>query len=217
MGDGEESFYRVLMDRRWELEDLYTFPHAFSQCYAFIYCLDSELHPGDRDRVNKAFSGYPWRGGYSYVNIYTVLYHQLPPRDRPTIKAISYASPGWLDIVLNPSVALQVAGAVAILANSAKDAAKAYATVRKHLSEVSEARKKSQLKEMRLTKEEHEEFMSLCEDMAKFLGFKNVQELHKRTGSPEVSLKLLAAHYRRTNQIVDFVKKGKASLPERDG
>jgi len=37
--DNEES-YRVYMDGGWELEDLYTFPHAFSQCYAFIYCLD---------------------------------------------------------------------------------------------------------------------------------------------------------------------------------
>ena len=63
----------------------------------------------------------------------------------------------------------------------------------------------------------NEIFMSMCEDMAKFLGFKNMQELHKRTGSPEVSLKLLPAHYRRTNQIVDFVKKGKASLPEGEG
>ncbi len=101
MSDAEGA-YRVLLDGRWSLEDLYTFPHAFSQCYSFIYCLDSDLSPRDRDRINDALAGYPWRGGYSYVNVYTVFHHQVPPRHRPVVKALSYASPGWLDIVKSP-------------------------------------------------------------------------------------------------------------------
>lgn len=206
--------YRVLLDGRWRLEDLYEFPHAFSQCYAFIYCLDSELSPRDRERINDAFVGYPWRGGYSYVNIYTVLQNQVPAEERPTIKSISYASPGWLDIFLNPDVAIQVAKSVGILAGSAAAAAKAYATSMKFLSQVAVDRKRAQLQLMQLTRAQHKEFMSMCEDMAKFLGFKNVKELHKHTGNPEVSLKLLAAHYRRTNQLVQFVKEGKVKLPE---
>jgi len=66
------EIYRVWLNKDWELEDLYEFPHAFSQCYAFVYCLDSELEPRDRDRINYAIREYPWRGGYSYVNIYSV-------------------------------------------------------------------------------------------------------------------------------------------------
>ena len=213
----EVDSYRVLMDGRWKLEDLYTFPHAFSQCYAFIYCMDTPLDPRDRDRINHAFAGYPWRGGYSYVNIYAVFHHQVPPRYRPAVKAISYASPGWLDILLNPDVALQVAKSVGILAGSAVAAAKAYATSMKYIAQVSVERKRAQLEEMKLTQAQHKTFMAMCEDMAKFLGFKSVKELHERTGNPEVSLKLLAAHYRRTNQLVEFVKDGKAKLPESNG
>ena len=207
--------YRVLLDGRWRLEDLYEFPHAFSQCYAFTYCLDSELSPRDRERINDAFIGYPWRGGYSYVNIYTVLQNQVPAEERPTIKSISYASPGWLDIFLNPDVAIQVAKSVGILAGSAVAAAKAYTTSMKYLAQVAVDRKRAQLQEMQLTQAQHKTFMSMCEDMAKFLGFKNVKELHQHTGNPEVSLKLLAAHYRRTNQLVEFVKEGKVKLPEK--
>lgn len=212
----EGRSYRVLMDGRWKLEDLYAFPHAYAQCYAFIYCLDSDLNPRDRDRINEAFIGYPWRGGYSYVNIYTVLQHQVPPRDRPDVKAISYASPGWLDLALNPDVAIQVAKSVGILAGSVVAAAKAYAAAMKYIAQVGVERKRAQLEEMRLTQAQHKTFMSMCEDMAKFLGFKNVKELHERTGNPEVSLKLLAAHYRRTEQLVKFVKEGKAALPRED-
>lgn len=211
----QNDAYRVLLDGKWQLEDLYEFPHAFSQCYAFTYCLDSELNPRDRDRINNALVGYPWRGGFSYVNIYTVFQNQVPVKDRPSVKSISYASPGWLDIFLNPDVAIHVAKSVGILAGSAVAAAKAYATAMKYLAQVAVDRKRAQLQEMQLTQAQHKTFLSMCEDMAKFLGFKNVKELHQHTGNPEVSLKLLAAHYRRTNQLVEFVKEGKVSLPEK--
>jgi hypothetical protein len=207
--------YRVLLDGKWRLEDLYEFPHAFSQCYAFTYCLDSELSPRNRDRINSAFIGYPWRGGYSYVNIYTVFQNQVPVEERPTIRSISYASPGWLDIVLNPDVAIQVAQSVGILAGTTVTAAKAYATSMKYLRQVAVDRKRAQLQEMQLTQAQHKTLMSMCETMAKFLGFKSVKELHQHTGNPEVSLKLLAAHYRRTNQLVEFVQEGKVELPEK--
>jgi hypothetical protein len=210
----ESSVYRVLMDGRWQLEDLYVFPHAYSQCYSFIYCLDSDLPPRDRERIADTMSAYPWRGGYNYVNLYTVLRNQIPQAHRPEVRSISYASPGWLDIGLHLDVAIQVAKAVAVLAGSAVAAAKAYATVMKYISQVSAERKRAQLEEMRLTQAQHKTFMGMCEDMAKFLGFKNVRELHEKTGNPEVSLKLLAAHYRRTSQLVEFVEDGTAKLPE---
>ena len=215
--DENGGSYRVLLDGEWQLEDLYTFPHAFSQCYAFIYCLDFELDPIDRDRINEAFTGYPWRGGYSYVNIYTVLRHQVPLRHRPCIKSISFASPSWLDILLNPDVALQVAKSVGILAGTAVAAAKAYAYSMKYIRQVSVDQKRAKLEIMQLTQEQLQTFMSICEELAKFIGFESVKALHEHTGNPEVSLKLLLAHYRRIDQLVDFVKAGKASLPEGDG
>jgi hypothetical protein len=67
---------------------------------------------------------------------------------------------------------------------------------------------------MKLAQNQHRTMISMCEDMAKFLGFKNIKELHERTGNPEVSLKLLAAHYRRISILVGFVKDGKAQFPE---
>ena len=207
--------YRVLLDGRWSLEDLYQFPHAFSQCYAFVYCLDSSLHPRDRERINVALAGYPFRGGYSYVNIYTVLRNQVPVKERPAIKSISYASPGWLDIILSPEVAILVAKSVGILAGSVVAAAKAYTITMKYLSQVAVDRKRAELQSMQITRDQHKTVVLMCEDMAKFLGFKSVKELHQHTGNPEVSLKLLAAHYRKTSQIVEFVNDGKVELLEK--
>src|SRR5205807_4246480 len=92
----EPDNYRVILGGKWDLYDLHEFPYALSQCYAFIYCLDSKAEISTRKRIDSAFRSYPWHGGYSYVNIYTVLQNQVPLLDRPKVKSISYASPGWL-------------------------------------------------------------------------------------------------------------------------
>lgn len=207
--------YRIrLPDEEWQLEDLYELPHAFEQCYAFVYCLDTELLARDRESIDRAFAAYPWRGGYSYVNIYFVLKNQLPYAARPRLKSMHKASPGWIDLYLSVDAAIQVAKAVGILSTTAVAAAKAYSQVRKTLSRVTVERERAKLDAMKLTQSQTRTMISLCEDMAKFLGFKNVKELHERTGNPEVSLKLLAAHYRRTSVLVEFVKDGKAEFPE---
>ncbi|HEY6872187.1 MAG TPA: hypothetical protein VI298_05600 [Geobacteraceae bacterium] len=92
------------MDERWALADLYDFPHAYSQAYALIYCFDSRLNPKDEKRINTALEQYPWQGGYSYVNIYTVLNNQIPEEHRPQIASIQYASPGFIDVIINPGI-----------------------------------------------------------------------------------------------------------------
>jgi hypothetical protein len=212
--DENDAWYRVFMDGRWRLEDLYTFPHTFSQCYSFIYCLDSKLEPRDRERIDEAFAGYPWKGGYSYVNIYTVLHYQVPQHFRPVLKAISYASPGWLDILLNPDVAIQVAKSVGILASSGLAAVKAYSAATKYIAQIPVERKRARLEKMRLSQAEQRAFFAICDDLARFLGFKNVKQLHERTGDPEVTSKLLLAHYRRIDRLLEFSKDGKARLPE---
>lgn len=211
--DDQES-YRLLLNGNWQLEDLYELPHAFDQCYAFIYCLDSELSIRDKDRVDRAFLAYPWRGGYSYVNIYSVLKNQIPWNHRPRVKAIQKASPGWLDLFLNADVAIQVAKSIAALAGAGVAATKAYAVIKKTLSQIKVEREKAKLQELQLTQAQHKTLMGMCETMAKFLGFKNLKELHAKTESPEVSLKLLSAHYRRSSVLLEYVQTGKIELPE---
>jgi hypothetical protein len=165
--DDQES-YRLLLTGNWQLEDLYELPHAFDQCYAFIYCLDSELNIHDRERVDSAFVAYPWRGGYSYVNIYSVLRHQIPWRHRPRVKAIQKASPGWLDLFLNADVAIQVAKSVAALSGAGVAATKSYTLIKKTLSQIKVDRERAKLQELQLTHAQHKTLMSMCEPWQSF-------------------------------------------------
>jgi hypothetical protein len=205
--------YRMPLDGNWKLSDLYEFPHAFSQCYTFEYCLDSELSTRDSARIDEAFQSYPWRGGYSYVNLYSRLESQIPGVDRPRIASIHKASPGWLELFLNQGVAFQVAQAIVALSASLAAAAKAYASISKTLYRIKVEREKAKLEALHLSAAQKITLMKMAEEFAEFLGFENLQKLHERTGSPEVSVKLLLAHYRRLSVVEKFVRDGKVTLP----
>jgi hypothetical protein len=214
MPDGE--YYRIRLDKDWRLADLYEFPHAYMQNYAFVYCLDSDRDARDRHRIDRALETYPWRGGYSYVNIYSVLQHQVPLRDRPLIKSISKSSPGWLDLLLDIDVAIKVAKSVAVFSGSAVSAILAYKQIQKYLGDINIDRKRHQLQQLQITEAQAKAFTSMSVEMAKFLGFKSLKELQDRTGNPEVTLKLLLAHFRRMSTLVEYQEKGKAELPVED-
>lgn len=209
----DSGVYRVEMDGRWSLKDLYEFPHAYMQVYAFACAFDTDLPAVDSDRINYALESYPWAGGYSVVNIYSVLQSQVSPRSKPVIKEIRYASPGWLDLILHIHPAVKVAGAVAAIASSIAATAKAYAAVQDVLYKISARSKKARVESIQLTRLEVEELQALNEQLAKVMNFSDIAGLEGRTNNPHVTAKLLSAQYRRLRKLAGFVKQGKAKLP----
>lgn len=207
-----KSSYRVLLNEDWDLEDLYEYPHALSQCYSFIYCLDSEREPRDRDRINTALRAYPWRGGYSYVNIYSVLRTQVPLRDRPKIQSMHKASPGWLDLLLNVDTAHAVAAAITTLSGAGVAAIAAYKKCYTMILALNAERRKRQIEHLQKNAAQVKALNALCNELAKQLGFKSLDQLHQYTGDPEISLKMLMAHYRRMTVLLEYFEKGKATL-----
>lgn len=209
--------YRLLMDEQWNLEDLHLFPHAFADAYAFTYCFDSTAEPINADRIDTALEQYPWNGGYSYVNLYFVLKHQVVPEERPTIKSIQYASPGWIELLLNPDVAMRVAKSVGILLAAGVAAVEAFKRIDKLRLDIARARKEAVVESLRLEADEVEALHLLCDQTARHIGFKNVDSLNRRTKNPETTLKLLMAHWRRLTVLVEYVQGGKAKLPVEPG
>ena len=201
------------MDGRWELEDLYLMPHAFEQCYSFIYCFDTDVTPLRPERITAALHGLPWRGGFSYLNIYSVLKGEVLWKDRPRVNEIRYASPGWVEINLALDVALQVAKAIGALAAAGAVAAKSYSAASKYLSDLKLYREKNRIAHLKLTKEQDQAIIALCDTHAKFLGFKSAAALIQKTGNSEVTLRLLLAHHRRLRDLVHLAEDGKATFP----
>lgn len=233
--------YRVDLDAQWNLNDLYEFPHALNQSYAFYYCFSESIDRYDIARIDKALKGYPWQGGYSVVNFYHVLENRVPKENRPQIASIHYASPGWLDIVANHEImevisqgvdvishglsqkAAIAAGAVAAFPTlskviaatlkSAENAVRSYANIQSTLTEISQIKKAKQLAELSADHQILVHLRQISEELAMSLGMKSYAELVARTGSEEVAAKLLSAQYRRLETLAKFVHEGKARFP----
>jgi len=210
---GDVDLYRVLMDERWELEDLYTFPYTYSQVHAFIYNLDFELDDARERRIDYSLINYPWRGGYSYTNIYRVLNNLIPEQDKPKISEIKYASPGWIELLMNPDVALKIAGAMVTLIGTGAGGMEAFKRIDRARLEIAKKRRMHNVEMVKLSALEAKYLNEMSEEIAKNIGFTNLEKLNQRTKNPEVTLKLLLAHQRRMNKLAAFVASGKANLP----
>src|SRR5260221_596329 len=65
----EVASHKIYMNGRWEIRDLYSFPHRYEEVYSFLYALAATSAP-QQDLFAELFHRYPWRGGYSAVNFY---------------------------------------------------------------------------------------------------------------------------------------------------
>jgi len=90
--------YRIKLDGEWSLEDLYVFPRTYEQVYLLFYSLSPDIVEIDLDRMEHAYSAFPWQGGYSAVDFYGQLKYSTRKQFRPEIESIEYHSPGHLDL-----------------------------------------------------------------------------------------------------------------------
>lgn len=213
----DSHVYRVLLDERWSLEDLANFSRVYSQCYAFLYCLDTAAVDIASSRIESSLHNLELRGGLSYVNVYDIFKSHVAKEHRPQVKSIQYASPGWIDLALNPEVATQFAKVLGIYLGGAAATAETYKRLYKIYADLSTIRKKRQSTTFKLSAQDAVTAKELNEELAKGLGFESLADLDKHTKDVEESSKLLMAQYRRMEKMAKFVRSGKASFPEENG
>jgi|SRR5882724_672665 len=205
--------YRIQIDGEWTLRDLYEFPRVYSQLYSFLYVLVF-TSPDDLydERVESAFRSHPWRGGYSAVNFYNQLGYIVPTRDRPKIKSIRYASPGWLELTLAVAIATNIEKLVTAFTKSGKHINSLYTEIYKGLHERRLMRIKAKRQEIALKREQIRFVEESAKSLSRLLGFKNLNELHDFTQNPLATLKILLSLYRRVRTIANYESKGKVNL-----
>jgi len=211
----EDRTYKILLDEKWSLEDLTNFSRIYFQNYSFLYCLDTKSVDIASSRIESVLLNYELRHGLSYVNIYDIFRSHIAKEDKPQIKSIQYASPGWLELALNPEVATQFATVLGVFLGSIVTTAETYKRLHKIYSDLSKTRKKLGVATFKLNAEEAIKAQELTKSLANGLGFESLEELDKHTKDAEESSKLIMAHYRRMNKMAKFVESGKASFPEK--
>jgi hypothetical protein len=208
-----EGNYTIWIGSTWSLTDFYELPHVFEQAYAFNCAFLLAEEARDPVRLDDVFSLFPWRGGYSAVNFYRSLGSQVPRGLRPKVKSIQYASPGWIELTLAVKAAVAIGTVIGIFVKSAGGLNGLYNEIYKGMTKRKLMRINAKHKELELTRDQIKFVIESAGQLAKAIGFENLEELNQHTGNPLASLKILLSYYRRIRKLAEYVVDGKAEFP----
>jgi hypothetical protein len=204
--------YKIHIAGRWTLEDLYVFPRALEQVYFLVEALLPNLEEEADERILRAFQIYPWHGGYSAVGFYNQLKYVTPSRRRPTIRSISYASPGWIEIGAIITVISTVAFVVNRVVKTLENCNRVYSQIYRDAQQRKLLGIEIESKKLQLTKDTTAFILDSSEHLASIMGIPSADMLHERTGNPLISLKILLSFYRRVRTLAQYETRGKANF-----
>jgi hypothetical protein len=210
----EGENYKIAIEGDWSLEDFYVFGRTFEQIYFFSNSVIPVEDSFEQERLQRAYEGFPWQGGYSSVNFFNNIKYIVAQRDRPTIVSIHYGSPGWLELSLWIGVALAVERLIKTVASSINLANSTYHEVVTGLQKRKLLRLKVRELELDINIRELAYIKDCAETIANILGFKDLEHMHQMTGNPYKSMKILLAVYRRVRTLAEFETKGKTKFPD---
>lgn len=211
----EAKTTQLEIDGRWSLEELADATKDYIQLYGFAYSLIPNLPSARQEEVDYIYGKFPWRGGYSTVNFFNQLFHKIPPKLRPEVQRIQYASPGFIEL----AELLAVAGIVAKIISTV---CKSIETVHDLYRSIQKASIDHELSRINLTKEHLEleqRQITFCEEsatkLAKAFGLTEAQEQlidQKVRGNPVMKLKILLSVFRRVEPLAKKQAEGKLKV-----
>jgi hypothetical protein len=201
-----EQTTRLALAGRWDFEDLMEMSRDYIQLYGFAYSLSSDLPARRESEIEYIYGKFPWRGGFSTVNFFSQLYHNMPPPNRPKVVQIRYASPGFIEITAIAGAALAVAGFVKALCASINAAHELYRNIQKRSTELKLSQINLAKERLSLTKAQIDFCADASEKLSKVLGLSAEQDamLESRTqGNKVMKTKLLLSVFRRAVNLAD--------------
>lgn len=203
------------LDGRWNLEDLSEATREYVQLYGFAYSLMPDLPSARRDEIDYIYAKFPWRGGYSTVNFFNQLFHKIPPLLRPQVKAIQYASPGFIELTVLLATAAIVSRIVKSVCSAINAAHETYRSIQKGAVEHELSRINVKNQELDLRKKQIEFCRNSAKELETILGLseKEVALLNQRTqGHAVMKLKILLSVFRRVEPLAEQQSAGKLDV-----
>ncbi len=202
----------IKLDKRWKLEDFSVLTKEYQQLYGFFHALHAI---NDNQFTDIDFGHMPWLGGGSVVGFFGILSNRVKQNDKPTVKRIQYASPGFIELTLLTDIAKDIGVIVTTLSGAISTAAGTYHLIHSQYQK----RKLTQLKIKDLEAQQLRdeiEFVkkSIVELHDTFnLSPEQVVALHKLSKNDElIQLKMLLALYRRAKPLAELQSQKKANF-----
>lgn len=219
----------IKLDERWDLEDFAVMSKEYLQLYGFFYgskyfrerpnvsSSKSDFAQSEETDKQVGFSSLPWEGGHSVVHFFRATLSGLTEHERPIVKRIQYASPGFMELSVLTEIALQVSALVGAISGSIFTANKTY----DHVMKTYRSREWAKLKADRLRMENNSYEIELIERQIKImnkvmkLNDTQMENLSLMSGGDQlVQLKMMLAAYRRALPLAELEADGKANFSE---
>jgi hypothetical protein len=204
--------YTIHLDGIWTIDDLYTFPRAVEQVYFLLWSLRSGHDEVDAERIERAYSTFPWQGGYSAVSFYNQLKFVVPKRNRLRVLSIKYESPGWIELAVVAVVAANLERIVRSVARSIRHCNDVYHRIWTGLEKRKLLRLKVKRAELTLKRDEEKFINQSLKEMTAILETPYVRKLNRLTGDPYISLKILLSLYRRVRTLANYQNQRKVDF-----
>lgn len=92
----------LFVDGDWEMSEFGDFYRRFADLYAYFASAmklsDPNVSDRTKEKVKGAITSKPFKGGSSYLGLFSDLFKTLSHSERPGLDSINYASPGQVEI-----------------------------------------------------------------------------------------------------------------------
>lgn len=205
----------------WAMREFSKFHHAVSDLYALSRSI--ELFMDDQievDRKRKIMTSFvkPWQGGGSYFGFYRSLAKAGGREYQPDIKAIQWASPGYIDVFGDEETFDRLLNLIEHFGTKRREIARRYEELWSFLREANYLERGSgRLDKKSLTATTINERAKL---LSASLGLSSYRTLKKMASNdPVIAAKVLLATKRRVETLFDFFAQGRlaasgASVPD---
>lgn len=226
----ENYRYKIFIDGEWYVEDFTNFLNTYLQVYYFFNSLFDKEFKIDNERIDFAYSSFPWQGGYSAINFYWQLKYAVSKKQRPKIVAMHFSSPGFIELSLFPHIADIIAETILPIAGSIIAANKTYHKIYSGMQKrdiLSIKKKQEETKllidkkildnlelDNKLKKEDLEFIKKSNEKLARILKLDStvLDQINHKTEHPYKTLKILLSLYRRIKTLAENERNRKLKL-----
>jgi hypothetical protein len=211
----DQAVQRFDVDGNWDMKEFSKFHAQVSDLYALTRSIDIFVDDNVAlDRRREVMDSFvkPWRGGGSYYGFFRSLAATGGREYKPDIKAIQWASPGYIDIEGDQDSFSRLLNLLKHFAGARDKANEDYEHLWSYLQEMKLLNSSS----ARLDKKSATavEVGERAKALSRTLGVTSYRNLKKMAGNdPVVAAKVLLAAKRRVNRLYDFFAEGRVSVP----
>lgn len=206
---------RLLIDGHWDMQEFGVFYQKFADLYSYEQAIRyvEEADPTKVEKVQRAFSSKPFKGGSSYMGFFDDLFEIIPSRERPSLNGIEYHSPGFVDLRGKDVVLNAVRDSVSRYLETADQVQKAHDDLRSFMSKSKLLSITGGLKQV--NSDSLKELLRLTEIFYSTLPVYGKERLKSLTKeNPIVHAKVGLALFRRLRATANFFAQGRLTFSE---